>query len=245
MPPAALRPRSIPELLDATFALLRQHYVDFVAIAAVLWVPVILVKSLPGVSWQILGAILSAGASAAVTGAVILLVSQTYLGEEPTIAEVLRGAFGRLWSLVLAGIYQGLLVLVGFILLVIPAFIFFAWAFAMPMVIVLEGRGVSAAFTRSRELARGNILRILLTLGAAYVLVLVVSLAFGAVAGALILATGVGHARVLVAVLTGLGYIVASPIYSGIGTMLYYDLRMRKEGFDLEMMAGELGAVVA
>jgi len=32
------------------------------------------------------------------------------------------------------------------------------------------------------------------------------------------------------------------PIVSVVTTLIYYDLRVRKEAFDLEMMASELGA---
>jgi hypothetical protein len=35
--------------------------------------------------------------------------------------------------------------------------------------------------------------------------------------------------------------LIIYPLYSVGGTLLYYDLRIRKEGFDLEMMARDMG----
>jgi hypothetical protein len=39
--------------------------------------------------------------------------------------------------------------------------------------------------------------------------------------------------------------IVVSPILAVIATLLYYDARIRKEGFDIEVMAAELGSIGA
>lgn len=245
MPPATLRPRSIPELLDATFEVLRLHYVDIVSIAAVLWVPAILVMAVRSPLWQLLGLVLYMVANAATVGAVVILVSGTYLGQQTTIADALRGAFARLGALVGTALYQGVLVLLGLILLVIPAFIFFAWVFAMPMAVVLEGRSVSDAFSRSKELARGNVGRILLTLGVTWLITVVVSAAFGLVAGTLFAATGTLASSLASSLIRGIGSILVAPLFSAVATLLYYDLRMRKDGFDLEIMARELGTVTA
>jgi hypothetical protein len=35
--------------------------------------------------------------------------------------------------------------------------------------------------------------------------------------------------------------VIAYPVLSVIATLLYYDARIRKEGFDIEVMAAELG----
>ena len=44
-------------------------------------------------------------------------------------------------------------------------------------------------------------------------------------------------ALIIVKVVQNLAVIVASPLTLGVNVLIYYDLRIRKEGFDLEFMA--------
>jgi hypothetical protein len=45
----------------------------------------------------------------------------------------------------------------------------------------------------------------------------------------------------LLSVLGALTTLVLYPVWPVVATVLYYDLRVRKEGLDLEVLAGELG----
>jgi hypothetical protein len=45
---------------------------------------------------------------------------------------------------------------------------------------------------------------------------------------------------VLITTLSGLASLVVTPILYCVLTLLYYDLRVRKEAFDLEMLAAQL-----
>jgi len=112
------------------------------------------------------------------------------------------------------------------------------------LVAVLEEEGAVRSLMRSWELTAGHFWRVLLTL---LVLSLLVSV------GAMILSipaqliTGlVGLASLAVAqslsgAFQGLTQVVLQPVQSVGAVLLYYDLRMRKEGFDLAMMAEAIG----
>jgi uncharacterized membrane protein len=52
---------------------------------------------------------------------------------------------------------------------------------------------------------------------------------------------GVGERALNVAM--DVAFVLAYPVLSVVATLLYYDLRIRKEGFDLTMIARELGEV--
>src|SRR5262249_41153494 len=112
------------------------------------------------------------------------------------------------------------------------------WIF-IPQVIVLEGVTVGESLGRSWQLVSGSFWRVFgygLLVFVAYLVVQVgitdaVALALsplgvgGAIAGGLVSA----------AVST-----LSLPFLFGAITLLYYDLRVRKEGFDLELLARDL-----
>src|SRR5262249_32959482 len=154
---------------------------------------------------------------------------------------------------VLAAIGIGLTAFVGFIpvavgivLLIGPlAFvgIFFtiAWIlfvlsryFAVFQVIVIEHAGLIDAFRRSSFLARGRTGHILLTL--LLVSIVLLALAFGV--GMIGQLTG---SPVAALTLQTVYSIVAYPMFAITQMILYYDARIRAEGFDIEVLAGALG----
>ncbi len=114
---------------------------------------------------------------------------------------------------------------------------FFAVYFAVPATLVLEGIGVRASLRRSRALAQGLKRRILGALGLPMLVFIVLQFVIVATVELLPgpqLITTLGWQAVNV---------VVSPILSVIATLLYYDARIRKEGFDIEVMAAELGSL--
>jgi hypothetical protein len=108
---------------------------------------------------------------------------------------------------------------------------------ALPAVIMHETLGARAAMRRARELARGSMRRIIALLLLVAVLFLIVSFGTLGVFMALL------RSPVLASVLAN---IVNVPLYALAGaivTVLYFDLRIRGEGLDIEMLAAELDAL--
>ena len=182
-----------------------------------------------------------------VTAACVRAVSDAYLDQTPSVASSLRFVVRRLPALIVMYILQVLGLLVGFILLIIPGiWLYAAWAVITPAMMI-EGLGPVRSLGRSRRLVRG---RWWPTAG----VVLVSTILNGIVADAIrALLTGLdgfsSHPGLVAAVLaTTLGGIIASiitqPFVAAVITVLYYDLRVRKEGYDLELLADQLGVPV-
>ena len=176
------------------------------------------------------------------TGATIKIASGAYLGEQPDWRASLRFAFSRVGPLLFLTLLSTLAVLAGLVLCVIPG-IYLSVAFALDVpVLFLEDKSATQALSRSRQLVEGHWWR---TLG----LLIVSSLLAGVVAGilsaiftipaALIDSTFV--AFLLRAIGTLVATLITTPISAAIALVMYMDLRVRKEGYDLERMAQQLG----
>lgn len=239
----ALRPRSTTEIVDAALHLLRLNYVQLVTATAAIFLPAIIVALVLPESLAPAAPMLYGLLQSIATGTVVLLVSDSYLGRPPSVAGALRWVAAHGGTLIVASVLQGLLVIAGFVLLIVPGFIFMAWFFAAPIAVVLEDAGAIHALKRSRELARGHtghVLGVLLLVLALYLVLTFLIYFVASVIGAFV--PGSLASPALVEIAAGVLRILLAPIVAVVMTLLYYDLRIRKEGFDLEMMAAELDA---
>jgi hypothetical protein len=101
--------------------------------------------------------------------------------------------------------------------------------------IMLEGRGIMSAISRSTELTRGNAWR---TAGVVLIMFVLYAVAFlSSWAIFLLLVRDVN----LSANVAGVLVLALYPFLGAMLTLLYYDLRIRREGYDLELMARALG----
>jgi hypothetical protein len=97
------------------------------------------------------GALLGDVLYAGVVAAVVVAARE---GGDRRLREVLGHL--PLLRLVAADLLLGLVVVVGFLLLIVPAFVFLTWFALIAPVIKVERPSVRAAFRRSRELVRGH-----------------------------------------------------------------------------------------
>jgi len=152
-------------------------------------------------------------------------------------------------TLVLALLRLGLFLLAGMAALIIPFFYLLVRFLFVTPVIVLEHTGVRQAFSRSSELVRGSWWRVF---GILMLLVLIVgvlgaifALILGAVLSPVLTLNHSTGGIIWSEAITGLFGIFIQPIELGAIVLLYYDLRIRKEGFDLEVAAApEFGVTV-
>ncbi|MFL5959238.1 MAG: hypothetical protein ACJ75G_03085 [Gaiellaceae bacterium] len=171
-------------------------------------------------------------------------VADAYLGEEMSWRSSLRFALRRLPALVVLSILSGILVGLGTIFCVIPGiYLYVAFSVAVPVLLV-EGAGPSRALGRSRELVRG---RWWGTFGVALVGYLLVSIVSLALTGLVVGVAFADPARntvsgfVLNTLAETVGSMIATPAAAAFVTVLYIDLRVRREGFDLLLLARRLG----
>ena len=90
-------------------------------------------------------------------GALVYAVEDVRDGKvDTTVGQIFERVRPYLWTLILAGVLAALGIFVGLILLIVPGLILLTWWCLMVPVIVLEGKHVGEAFSRSRELVRGH-----------------------------------------------------------------------------------------
>ena len=96
------------------------------------------------------------------TGIVARAVVSVRLGDHRSLWEIVRTL--PYLRLALADVLLAVIVGIGIVALIIPGLIFLAWFALIAPAIELEERRVFAAFKRSRELVKGNVLRVMVLL---------------------------------------------------------------------------------
>jgi hypothetical protein len=145
-----------------------------------------------------------------------------------------------------AGILVSLSVFGGMLLLIVPGIIFSLWFALTTPAIIAENTKAIEGMKRSRELARGNLGKIFsvlfLTSIISGIIGMIISVPFSLLSGVIQATHGMGVLSTVVSQIGSMsGNIIAAPIGAAAAILLYYDLRIRKEGFDLEMLANEIG----
>ena len=271
---ADLKPRTVWEITDDAFDLYRERFALLSGVSAVVFAPTFLLLSTAGVAaWKQWAAISSgpetaksaalnlawllpllAGAYVLHFGATALGVRDLLSGETPSLVGVYRRALHRFFPLLLAALAIGLLALVSFCTYVGPPLVLAYHAFVSHG-ILLEDRKIGDSVKRSRAIAGAyfgksfGLLCLMGFIGLALVVgaVAVVSLGFEFLpkeAGAT--PTGGRSMEDILQTLTvSLMVVLIAPLPAIATTLLYYDLRVRREGLDLESEAEAWGVTLA
>lgn len=256
-----LNPRNFGDILGDTFRIYGRNFWKLLAITAIVLgvlgvigiiagidlLPLVMtwgaIEALTG--WIIAGLIILVVANILggilVGGALIHAVSEQYLRQRISIGQAYGFAWRRLGAMIGASILAFLAIggiiavsvfvitfsWAGWILVVVGAcasiYLMIRWIFILPAAL-LEGLGPTAALSRSSDLVKKNWWRVL-------GIMLVVGLISGAISAILGMIPVVGAL---------IGSILVTPIYTIANALLYYDLRVRKEKYSLEVLASEL-----
>jgi hypothetical protein len=181
--------------------------------------------------------------------AILHMIMEEYTGNRVGIGEAFSYALTRFLPLIGASIVVGLAVVVGTLLCCIPG-IYFGIVFAfVGQVVVLERLGVGEALNRSWTLVTGHwwrVFGVLLLIGIINSVIQgTIGGVFGAVMPAQEVIPGPNGPRVkfnpvnhvVITLVTQLVGIVFTTYMAVCTTLLYLDLRIRKEGYDLELAA--------
>jgi hypothetical protein len=265
--PATLRPLGVGEILDAAIKVYRNKFGTMLKAVAVVIVPVqvlnvLITLSLPDTSttagtttttsdseWAGFAALLlifviSLVSAALAEAACLKAVSDTYLGTETDWRESLRFGFRRLGSLLWLMLIHGVVVLLGLLACIAPGvWLYVAWSVAVPALLIEGTRGF-AALGRSFNLVRRRWWPTFGILLLANLLATTVSFGFGLLALPLVFA---GRDNEFVfdlanGVFGAVASVVTIPFVAAVVAVIYFDLRVRKEGFDLQLMAPRIGA---
>lgn len=133
------------------------------------------------------------------------------------------------------------------LILFIPLIMLFStrWALTTPA-IVLEGKDASKSLGRSWSLTSDYFWRVYGTSFAAGILSTLLSTLPSLFVGFLLQqSSGVSAqtALIITNMIEQIASIFASPMVIAVNVLIYYDLRVRKEGFDLELMAQQQQAI--
>jgi hypothetical protein len=215
-----------------------------------------------GILYYLASLVLSAGT--------IRIIADSYLGRTPLLQDALSLGVSKLWGLVVVGLGKGIVVflvvvMVGAVmailgvmakgmggaaaLLLVAAgavgawlvvFVLCGYGVTTPVVVLEELAGSLDAFGRSWDLTRGFKLKVL---GLAVVAVLL----FNALPSWVLQALSVAARPTLpplsiaLAALATVVPVLLTPALAAVITLMYYDLRVRREAFDLQMLSRQLG----
>ena len=221
--------------------------------------------------WGLLAVLLYAVASLLLTAGSIHAISSSYLGKTSTLGEALQLGASKIVPLMLVGLGKWLLFLViallgGLVLGVVAgiagaggglaagvtillglfgllwflAFVYCGYALTTPVVVLEDLASSFDAFGRSWDLTRSFKLKVFF-LGLVTILLtqLVPSVFLGAL-GVVVKSAAPSLEPVMIAV-SACASVVLAPLLPCVFTMIYYDLRMRREGFDLQLLGQQLG----
>jgi hypothetical protein len=252
------RPYGIGEVLDAGFRLYQRSLRHCIAFAAA----GVLAEQLPSAYLLARGRLLQSHpfadpvwvslwlvgtlASIAMWSAVQLRQYAIATGQASDATAELRVALARLPATVLAGIATGLAICVGLVLLIVPG-VYFATALMMTgPAVLIEKLGPGQALSRSVQLVRGNWWRTTTILTVALLIVIVFYVLGGLVGFMLAVPLAGGTDIVVVAAMTSVvGLLIGAlvvPLVVALLLATYVDLRVRRQGSDLEQRISAVGA---
>ncbi len=251
-----LHPMSIGDILDRAIQLYRSNFLKFIGIILLVKGPYLILESFlleliesssagasysPGTNLLIVKLLEPLFVVPVLTAVMTMAMSERFLNREIGIIEaysrILRRFFPLLGTILLSGVVVG----IGFMFFIVPGIFLWIWFAFIPQTVVLEGEGGISAMKRSKYLVKGYFVKTFILL---ILIFIAVSLITGAVSygitrffpflGQYSGTLGVGAANVI--------SVLLEPFKVAAMTLLYYDFRIRKEGFDLEIMAEELEA---
>jgi hypothetical protein len=264
-----LRPLSAGDIVDEAIGLYRRNFRLFLSIGAVVLIPAgvlqlilallageagMSVFAISSLLWWTLSIIVSALSYIAVISTMAIAASERWLDRPMTVGEAYRQVFSRIGPLVGLVLVYGLVV-IGLSVTVIgipfAIYLFVAWLLSIQILLV-EGTGIRTALSRSRELVAGHWWRVIGIVILLAIIQGVISAFFSLPAtifgfGSLFSdPTGTDVSPLVIAldaIGSTAGQIVVGPIGYCAYILLYYDLRVRKEGLDIELAARSLGLI--
>lgn len=262
-PQGGIPPKTLGEILSAAFSIYKANASKLVLVIALVVVPLSLIGALffgvvfaperievgstgsgvvvdyAGRSWGAnllvgsIGALIAIIISAILQAAILRAAAQATIGDPVDVEASYRYGFKRLGSVILLSLLVGLIVAVGFILLIVPGIIFLVFLSASIPVLIVENRRGTEAMSRSWNLVKGHFWH-------ALVVILVAALIVGVVSG-IIGAIG-GDNWFVRWIFTSIAQIVTAPFAALVSVILYLDLRARSETLTAETLRRELAS---
>ncbi len=249
-----LKPLSLGEVLDISFGLYRTLFTPLLLVTlATRAVPLLIevyVETSGGLLAQpllyavnlVLNVVLGAVAAAAST----FVIAENYLGRPLTAGAAFAHSTPFIGRLILVALLSTLLLGFGALLLLIPFFILLpGLVLATPALVLEDLPGAVDALGRAWSLSRGFRFRVFVAMMVVFTLIAIPFIALGVYMvsqGTLEATRAMSSEGLLAVALAALIQTLVYPFLYAVLTVLYYDLRVRKEVSDLEVLAADLGA---
>lgn len=218
-------------VIGRSFSVWLANFVPFSIVTLVVYVPVLaLAAFMPdegGPAWNIADRLLSGLAGLVVTGALTYGVLESLRGGRASAGALFGTGFRQMGTVFVVSFRVGLWMILGTLLLVVPALVWYCALFVAVPAAVVETKlpGSADALRRSRELTKGSRWGIL----AVVLVVAVVTIASVGVAG--LLAAFVPALPQPVSVVFATAIVaLASTLGACASAVAYHDLRLAKEG---------------
>ena len=253
-----MKPRSATEIIDAGMQLYRNHFALFFGIAAITQVPasllqIVFFRIFAGTWGMPTGEAITRDlplfiksvifympvafvAYAVVQASLVYATSEAYLGRVGGVKDAVRAAAPRIVSAAVTSLLCGIMIGAGFVFFLIPGVILSLWWALTTQIVVLEKVGPAGALTRSKALTEGRRGQIGTLLFLITVVAGIISLGLNGV-----LSLAIKDMPLVLALAQIFPVVLLAPLNASFMTLAYFDLRIRKEGFDLEVASGDLG----
>ena len=269
--PLPLHPMSVGDVLDGAFKLLKANFRTILLVVASIVVPLQLVSAFllreqvsPGVlnilrdptvaqdqsafnfgdvGTSLLTAVLSLITAPLIAGAVSRVCAASYLGQQVGPAEALRTTVRRLPALLAASFLVGLASVGGFVLCILPGIALTVLYTVVTPAMMIEEIGPIEGMRRSWRLVKPRFWGVLGIVALAWMIAAFIGNLLGGAPSAIGTIFGGSLAWLWIAVGAVLSTLVSAPITAIVDTLLYFDGRIRNEGFDLQVMAQDLDRV--
>ena len=256
-----LRPLTLGEILDRTFTLYRRNFLLFAGISAIPQTLLLAFNVISlllanrsetrpfagmgmglGLVFGLLVIIVTILAYFLSQGATILAVKDLYLGRTASILDSFRRTQGELLPIIGVGLLSGLAIGFGMILLLFPGIFIACRLFVSVPVMLTESRGPRDSMSRSWDLTQGAAGRAFVIFLLYMVILFAFALFLVSPFSALAVFAGVKNPEMMRfwTFMADLGNRISSTLVSPVlliaSSVFYFDLRVRKEAFDLQFM---------
>ena len=233
---------SFGEILDMGFRILKNHFVLLAGLGAILYVPLSLAVELTTKPGEVIDPVAALTillplslvwliAQPVVMVAITHAIGESYLSRSVAFGGALRFALSILLPLLGTWILSSIIIVVGFVLLIVPGVILALMFTLLTPIMVTEKIFGFAAMERSWNLMKGNMLRALGLLVVTGILSSVLTAGVDLVAG---------FVPFVGSVVAGIVQGAANAFGTAALVVLYFDIRCRKEAFDLEHLAEQV-----
>ena len=171
----------------------------------------------------------------------IIAISERLLGRTVSIGNAYLRITDVLFPLLGTLLIASIATVAGLFTFVIPGIVVYGWFCLTPAVVAIEGEGGIGALKRSFVIVRGYWNKTFFVVVLLAILQLVVASLVYSFPRAIGSPEAISEVSKVLSILLPL--LIIEPFKIATTTMLYYDLRIRKEGYTLQTMADEIGAL--